>query len=128
VLVDRAAIDRALPVDAERREPLYGDDLAGVCVLKDGSVLVCDPTNRRVVRVVRAEGAGSDAAVSVFRRSAGVWAPVGVTVRGEEVLVLEAGFEPPARNRGPRVVVRSGDGSERVLAEVAEAEPSRPYR
>lgn len=122
VLVDRAAIDRALPPDAERREPLYGDELAGVCVLKDGSVLVCDPTNRRVVKVSREGG------VSLVRRSDGVWAPVGVTVRGEEVLVLEAGFAAPARNVGPRVVARAGDGTERVLCEVPEREPSRPYR
>lgn len=121
-LATAEAIARVGAAANDVREPLYAGALWGLCVADDGSVLVCDPSNRRVLRVTR----GGE--VSVWRESVKPWAPVGVTTRRGAVLVMEAGFEEPARNLGPRVVERAPGGDERVLAEVPEHEPSRPYR
>ncbi len=120
------AIAKAAPTDASpasrQREALYGDALWGLCVLKDGAVLVCDASNRRVLRIA------ADGEISIWHTTPAPWSPVGVTTSGDDIAILEAGFEPPSRNLGPRVVLRKADGSSRVLGEVAEQEPSRPYR
>lgn len=122
VVVDKDAIARAAPADVGTAEQLYGGHLWGLCGQNDGTILVCDPTNRRVLRI------GPDATISVLHTSTPPWAPVGITSRGDDVLMLEAGFEPPSRNLGPRVVLKPPSGAVRVLAEVPEQEPSKPYR
>lgn len=122
VVASAEALGKAAPRDSSAHEPMYGDRLWGLCVLSDGSVLACDPSWRRILRI------GADGAVSVWYTAPAPWSPVGVATRGEDVVILEAGFIPASRNLGPRVVLMTPDGSFRTLAEVAENEPSRPYR
>lgn len=121
VLADRKRIDDACPQNGNR-ESLFGERVQGVCLLPQGDVLICDPTHRRVVRV---EAKGP---IRVFATSARPWSPVGVAAHADDVYVLEAGFEPPSRNLGPRVVKVAADGTQTILAEVPEREPIRPYR
>lgn len=122
VVASAESIARAASQNPAVHESMYEDRLWGLCVLKDGASLVCDPSNRRVLRV------GADGVVSVWYTSSAPWSPVGITTRGEDVVILDAGFEHPSRNLGPRVVLRKSDGSIQTLFEVDEKEPSRPYR
>ncbi len=103
-------------------EPLFARELWGVAPTASDGALVCDPSSRRLWSIA------GDGRAEVRHTSEAPWAPVGVTTRGESIVLLESGFKPPAHNLGPRVVELQRDRAPRVLALVPDSEPSRPYR
>ena len=84
------------------------DENFGLSVAPNGSILVAEFANRRVVRVDR------DGQRSIVANSSAPWAPTGVAVAGRGLYVLEATSGRSTRMRVRRIV----DGRSRVMAVV----------
>ena len=91
-----------------------GNQLAGLCVAKDGTVFVADAGNRRVLKV-------ADGTTDVVLRSEPPFFPTGIaSTQSGDIYVLEVGLTLPNITSGPRVRKLSADGTVSVVAIIGE--------
>ena len=109
---------RGIRLKAPKNQPFdNGNDsvsnrIYGLAVkLDSGEVLVAYHGNRSVVSL-------SEMGRKVVYRSKPPWAPVGVVLKGDSIVIKETGLEPGSNRFGPRIVLLDPGDEARQLVEV----------
>jgi sugar lactone lactonase YvrE len=93
---------------------MEAEHLFGLAVAAEGTVFVADHGGARVLKI------SPEGRVSIAASSERPWAPTGVAVSGDDLMILEVGSSPLGRLLGPCVRRVSADGRVTTLATVGE--------
>jgi sugar lactone lactonase YvrE len=105
---------RNVVVENAAGKPAGASALFGLALSAEGSVLVADYGNRRILKIA------PDGQLTTLIRAEGSWFPTGVAVSGADLYILEESHTPASQPIGTRVRKLSSDGKVTVLATVGE--------
>lgn len=88
--------------------PSVSNRLYGLDISKEGDIYLAYHGNRCVIKC-------KDSKKEIAYRSIKPWSPVGVALRGDDLIIKETGLEPGSDHPGPRISLLKKDGTTSIL-------------